>query len=90
MQNNADTVTKIGHFYYCLLAGIRLKMNEGDSLPDPVMKRYVQSWLNHAKKYKIFDVRVASDILWLESEIKKEPFYVFYKKIRKVYHIIHN
>ena len=90
MRNSPESISKIGHFYFCLLVGIRMHIKRTGLSNEPVMKRFVSKWLNDAKKHKIFDTVVSSDILWLQNEIISKPFPVFYKQIRNIYNIINS
>jgi len=89
MLYSPESIGKIGHFYFCLLVGIRMHINHSGIIAEPMMKRFVNKWLNNAKKYKIFDSVVSSDILWLQKEIMVKPFPVFYSQIKKIHYKIH-
>lgn len=68
VSNESDV---LGHFAWCLLVAVKLAQQSGKITGKGSEHLFIMNWLANAQKYKVFPRSVASDILWLQSEGKK-------------------
>ncbi|WP_072932066.1 DUF2913 family protein [Nissabacter archeti] len=60
------------HFSWCALVALGLARQEGKALTKKGQHQFMMTWLANAQKYKLFPRSLASEILSLQSEGKRQ------------------
>lgn len=78
----SKSLTDIMHFYYCLSIAIKINKRLGANKTPIHTNIFVLKWLDNAKKDKIFNDSVNSEIKWLAHYIKsKGPLFQSSEKL---------